>query len=214
MKIYTDEPLNWASVWYPNGKSGYSGYSVTTRTHECFFVENMDVYATCAIEGKSTYVCRACGDSHQKTYPTTEHFFVSMGAHDGVEAFRCTGYVLNYTIKLLDIATVTVTHDVSQSNENIIKDVTVTYRGTVLTEGVDYTYEREYLRQYNRIMLTVTGIGEYGGVLTQGYSSLTGNLLNSYKLTVIGASGSGVYFRDDRVTLVPSTPVPEGKEAV
>jgi hypothetical protein len=41
MKIYTNEALDWPSVWYPNGKSGYSGFNVTTRPHNCFFVENM-----------------------------------------------------------------------------------------------------------------------------------------------------------------------------
>ena len=214
MKIYTDERLGWSTVWYPNGNSGYTGYSVTSRSHDCFFVENMDVYATCAIEGKSTYICRVCGDSYGKTYPTTEHIFVSLGQSNGVEAFRCTGCVLNYTIKLLDIATVAVNPDLSQSGADIVRDITVSYRGTVLTEGVDFVCEREYFSQHNRIILTIKGIGEYGGELTQGYSSLTGTILNTYNLTVIGASGSGVYYRDDRVTLIPSLPTPEGKEAV
>ena len=217
MKIYIDSARTWPrGAWYPNGKSGFVGFSVTARKYNCFFVEHMDVFASCAVEGKSTFTCAFCGESHSKTYPVTEHNYVSVSVSEDTETFRCTGCVSNYTLGLLSASTATVTAETSAaaSGVDIIKSVTVTYRGKTLTYGVDYTYELEHIKESNRVELTVTGKGEYGGSQTVGYSTLDGRLLKTYTLTVIGESGSGTYFRDDIVTLIPDPPIPEGMEAV
>lgn len=213
-RVFAPADGSWPTTWSPNGKK-YDSLTVTTRSYSCFYVEVILTPTTCASDGLSMLVCPDCNDSFTRVYPKIEHKFVSVGIADGAETFRCTDCVANYTVKRLEIAQVTADVDHAKQNEEMIQNVVVVYRGVTLTEGVDYTYSVEYLRNYNRLMLTVSGIGDYAGNVTVAYSSLTANKLKTYTVTVIGdAAGAGQYYRDDIVTLTPNQPTPTGMVAV
>ena len=214
VRVLTDAARAWPATWSPNGKK-YGTLAVTARNYDCFYVEVILTPTTCAADGLSMLMCPDCGDSFTRVYPKTEHNFVSVGVSDGAETYRCTACTANYTIKRLEIAQIIARIDRAKQGAEMIQSVTVGYRGVTLTEGVDYTYSVDYLRNYNRLVLTVRGMGEYGGSAEVAYSSLTANQLNTYSLTVVGdASGAGRYYRDDVVTLTPNQPTPDGMVAV
>ncbi len=214
MQIYAPVDMGWGAKWRPNGSSPYLSYTVNIYSFDCFYVENIIVPLSCAEDGVAVLVCHHCGDSFRRVYPKYPHSFVSVGMGNGVESFRCTGCTENYTVGRLEIVDITATVDNIYTDTEMIRSVTVTYRGVPLTEGVDYTMELEYSVQKSRITITVTGMGEYAGSRRAAYSSLTGNKLTSYTLTVVGGTGSGEYFRDDVVEIYPNEPIPEGMEAV
>ncbi len=213
-RVLAEAGRNWDTAWYPNGNT-YHGLAVTTRSYDCFYVEVVLTPTTCAADGLSMLVCPDCSDSFTRTYPRLPHDFISVGMNDGAETFRCKNCVENYTVKRLEIAQVSAHVDRTEQDAQMIQNVAVVFRGVTLTPDVDYTYSVEYLKNYNRLLLTVTGIGEYAGTVTAAYSSLTGNRMQAYNVTVVGdVSGTGRYYRDDVVTLTPNTPVPEGMVAV
>lgn len=214
VRVFVDAAGSWPSSWQPNGKK-YGSLDVTPRSYDCFYVEVIVTPLSCAADGLSMLICPDCGEKFTRTYPRLQHKFVSVGMSDGAETFRCTDCTANYTVKRLEIAQVTAEIDRAKQDEKMIQNVTVVFRGFTLTEGVDYTYSVEYIRNYNRLMLTVNGIGEYAGNITVAYSALTSNQLKTYAVTVIGnASGAGQYYRDDMVTLTPNQPTPDGMVAV
>ena len=214
MQIYAPADMGWGTEWRPNGNAPYLAYAVNLRSYDCFYVENVIVPLSCAQDGVSELICHHCGDSFRRVYPKYPHSFVSVGMGNGVESFRCSVCTENYTVSRLEIAEITATVEHIYSGAEMIRSVAVTYRGKLLTEGVDYTTSLEYSAQKSRIIITVTGMGEYAGSRRAAYSSLTGNKLNSYTLTVTGGTGSGEYFRDDIVEIHPNEPIPEGMEAV
>lgn len=214
MKVYVSADRNWPDEWRPNGGSPYLAYTVVPREYDCFYVEVIITPLSCAADGLSALVCPLCGHSFDRIYPKYPHNFVSVGMGNGVESFRCTACTENYTVNRLEIAEITAEVDYIYSGVEMIRSVAVEYRGVTLTEGVDYTKDIEYSPQKSRLTVTVTGMGEYAGSRRAAYSSLTGNKLKSYTLTVVGASGNGEYFRDDIVEIYPNAPIPEGMEAV
>lgn len=214
MQIYAPADMGWGAEWRPNGNPPYLAYTVNTLSYDCFYIENVIVPLSCAQDGVSELVCHHCGDEFQRVYPKYAHSFVSVGMGNGVESFRCSVCTENYTVSRLEIAEITATVDHIYSGAEMIRSVAVTYRGKLLTEGVDYTVSIEYSAQKSRNTVTVTGMGEYAGSRRAAFSSLTGNKLNSYTLTVTGGTGSGEYFRDDIVEIYPNEPIPEGMEAV
>ena len=214
MKVFASSRLGWSQSWQPNGGSPYLTYGVTLCDYDCFYIETIITPLSCAEDGVSHLVCPHCNDAFERIYPKYEHNFVSVGMGNGVESFRCTGCTENYTVGRLEIVEINAQVDHVYSGAEMIRNVTVTYRGTLLTEGVDYTLNIEHSSQTNRLIITVTGMGEYAGSRRAAYSSLTGNKLTPYTLTVIGGTGSGEYFRDDIVEIYPNEPIPQGREAV
>lgn len=214
MRIFVRSDKAWGSQWRPNGKAPYLAYAVTPRHYDCFYIETVIIPLSCAADGFSRIACPHCSTSFDRIYPKYEHNFVSVGMGNGVESFRCTGCTENYTVGRLEIVDITATVDHIYTGTEMIRGIIVKYRNITLTEGVDYTVALDYSPQKSRITITVTGMGEYAGSRRAAYSSLTGNKLNSYTLTVVGGTGSGEYFRDDIVEIFPNDPIPEGMEAV
>lgn len=217
MMIYTQPGRTWSTssaLWYPNGRSS-GGYARTALAGGCFYVETSYREATCHTEGARVFTCHFCGSSFSESMPKTEHKYVSVGNADGYETFRCLNCTSNYTLRRIEVCELTPVIDLGKSGTELIRSLDVTFYGTPLTYGVDYSYEVVHVSKYSRLEVTVTGIGSYRGSVTYGFSAYTGEPLKRYTVVTTGDSaidGLGEYYRDDRVTLAPADAVPDGYE--
>lgn len=218
IQVYADALAGWKTdaEWSPNGTPsfGYAAFPVTVTKYDCFFIETVRRYASCSADGLSVFSCPFCGEYYETTTPKTEHSFVSLGTHDGVEAFRCTACTENYTVNHLNFAVISAVIDTAPTAEGKVSSVTVTFRDLELTEGTDYKLSNAFIENYKRVELTVTGIGDYSDEVTVAYSTVTGGRLTPYTLTVSGGSGSGVYYKNDVVSMIPDAEPPSGYRTV
>ncbi len=204
-----------ASKWYANGSSS-AGFAITVLADNCFYAESAYLAPTCHSEGTRRFECPFCGLYFEHTLSRTAHEYVSVGVADGYETFRCLNCVSNYLKRRIEACSIEPEINLSASGVSMIKSIKLTFGDTLLVHNTDYTYEVVHNKKNARLEVTVTGIGSCTGSATWGFSAYTGEAL--MRFDVVSTSGDiaglGEYYRDDTVTLTPSTPVPEGYEVI
>ncbi|MGI6590162.1 MAG: leucine-rich repeat protein [Eggerthellaceae bacterium] len=113
----------------------------------------------------------------------------------------------------LDIgeATVTGTEDIVYEEGQTYTPITVSYGGSVLTEGEDYTIAYKNNDQVGTATYTITGIGEFGGTKIGSFNIVEGaayDLAYSYDDTAKTATVTGVTYNGSAETfnlVIPET---------
>ena len=139
-------------------------------------------------------------------YPREPHSYVSTGIVNGVETFRCIRCNESYMLYRIEHAEISPVIDTERPQGSMMTSAEVKFNGKPLSYGIDYTYTEEYNSEYRRVELVFLGLGEYTGTQKLVYRIADGRWLDAYKVTVVGASGSGWYYHNDIVEMLADPP--------
>ncbi|HHT53376.1 MAG TPA: leucine-rich repeat domain-containing protein [Clostridiales bacterium] len=215
MTVFIRSGTDWklsGGRWYPNGTGPeYKGFRVEELGCDNFFVEKILTPVSCANSGVSEFYCPFCGQSYMEHYQRESHRYVSTGIVSGIETFRCIQCNESYMLYHIEHAEISPTVDTERPQGSMMTSAEVKFNGKPLTYGIDYTYTEEYNSEYRRVELVFSGLGEYTGTQKLVYRIADGRWIDAYKVTVVGASGSGWYYHNDIVEM--SADPPPGMEA-
>lgn len=215
MTVYVRDESLWQTDggrWHANGKTAeYVGFEVIGLECGHFFLEDIIVPINCAAEGIIRFECPFCGESYTETYPKTAHTYKSTGIVDGIETHRCTVCGNSYMKFHITHAVIKPVIDTTKPKGGMMTALSITFRGTAMLEGVDYTVREEYSERYGRVELTFSAIGDFVGERKIAYYITTGNYAVAFSVSAEGGEGGGKYFPGDLVTIKP-TKIPTGME--
>ncbi|MBQ6395165.1 MAG: BspA family leucine-rich repeat surface protein, partial [Atopobiaceae bacterium] len=159
--------------------SGWDTSSVTSVVCMFAFCSSLKtIYAgdTCTLNnafGWRMFIdCDSLVGGNGTAYATNEDMFAADARNARVDTPETPGYFTAKPEEKIDIAnaTVAVIPDQTYTGSAIEPEVAVTYNGTTLANGTDYTVAYSNNTTAGTAMVTITGIGDYTGTLQASFS--------------------------------------------
>ena len=175
-----------------------NGFEAVLHSHT--FKSVSKTAPTCTKEGSETFECTECGERYTKVIARTAHNFIKVGTKaptltsQGYNIYICTVCSeekhSDFTAALKSIAKATVTNvkaGYTYTGKAVKPEPKITYGGTVLKKGTDYTLTYASNTKKGTAKLTIKGKGKYAGTKTVTYK------ITAASITKAKVSGFGSY---------------------